>query len=95
MEAQERESMKPTQQQIEAALRYANDNETVRDTEIIDAIAVPYCQSTLASRFCATSIILAAAYREAMHEIERLKPWADLAISSNALLEIERSKNKQ
>jgi hypothetical protein len=68
--------MKPTQEQIEAALRYADRTK-------------PYSMAD------DKAIILAAAYRDAMAEIERLQPWADLAISSNALLEIERSKNKQ
>jgi hypothetical protein len=66
--------MKPTQEQIEAALRYADRTK-------------PYSMAD------DKAIILAAAYRDAMAEIERLKPWADLAISSNALLAIEKSKN--
>ena len=81
--------MKPTQEQIEAALRHADQEDTRPNAVILTAYNPRHMLS-----FNAVTI-LTAAYREAMAEIERLKPWADLAISSNALLEIERSKNKQ
>ena len=38
------------------------------------------------------NIILAAAYRELLEKNNRLKLWADLAISTNALLAIEKLK---
>jgi uncharacterized protein (DUF433 family) len=57
--------MKPTQQQIEAALRYADDKETAWDNEIIDAVPQKKCvNNLLADRFSASSKILAAAYRD-------------------------------
>jgi thymidylate kinase len=85
--------MKPTTEQIEAALAYAADNETAWDNEIIDAWQQKKCvNNLLADRYAASAAILAAAYRELQEENKRLKPWADLAISSNALLEIERSE---
>jgi hypothetical protein len=61
--------MKPTQKQIEEALKISDEYER--------RCGEHHPNSPL--------IILAAAYRE-------LKPWADLAISSNALLQIEKSK---
>jgi hypothetical protein len=86
--------MKPTQEQIEAALRYANDNETAWDNEIMDVWPQKKCvKNPLADRYAASAAILSAAYRELREENNRLKPWADLAISSNALLAIEKSKN--
>jgi thymidylate kinase len=85
--------MTPTQEQIEAALAYAADNEIAWDTEIIDAWQQKKCvNNLLADRYAASAAILAAAYRELREENNRLKAWADLAISSNALLEIERLK---
>jgi hypothetical protein len=86
--------MKPTQEQIEAALRYADDNETAWDNEIIDVWPQKKCvNNPLADKYAASAAILAAAYRKLQEENNRLKPWADLAISSNALLAIEKSKN--
>jgi hypothetical protein len=89
--------MKPTQEQIEAAL-------ALIDTSIISADQVcellDYAQS-INTDFChqesdcrtISAHVLAAAYRKLQEENNRLKPWADLAISSNALLAIEKSKN--
>lgn len=80
--------MKPTQEQIEAALRYEDGNEDGDDLMILDD--VKYCGEEWEQ---VSFRIIAAAYRELREENNRLKPWADLAISSNALLAIEKSKN--
>ena len=80
--------MKPTQEQIEAALAYAE----FEDTEDQFTILEKACQRTRVSVTLNSCVILAAAYRELQEENNRLKPWADLAISSNTLLEIERLK---
>lgn len=74
--------MKPTQEQIEAALAYAK----FEDTEDQFTILEKACQRTRVSVTLNSCVILAAAYRELQEENNRLKPWADLAISSNALL---------
>ena len=58
--------MKPTQEQIDAALRYAA--ETDRMSDAISLNAVNFCRT---AQFNALTI-LAAAYREAMAEIGRL-----------------------
>lgn len=80
--------MKPTQEQIEAALAYAK----FEDTEDQFTILEKACQRTHVSVTLNSCVILAAAYRELQEENNRLKPWADLAISSNALLAIEKLK---
>jgi len=80
--------MKPTQEQIEAALAYAE----FEDTEDQFTILEKACQRTRVSVTLNSCVILAAAYRELQEENNRLKPWADLAISSNALLAIEKLK---
>ena len=80
--------MTPTQEQIEAALAFAK----FEDTEDQFTILEKACQRTRVSVTLNSCVILAAAYRELQEENKRLKAWADLAISSNALLEIERLK---
>jgi hypothetical protein len=79
--------MKPTQEQIEAALRYEDGNEDGDDLMILDELRYKSEDWEQVS-----FRILAAAYRELQKENNRLKAWSDLAISSNALLEIERLK---
>jgi hypothetical protein len=79
--------MKPTQEQIEAALRYMEWSENRDDTMILDALRYK-CEDWEQVAFR----IIATAYRELLEENNRLKPWADLAISSNALLAIEKLK---
>jgi hypothetical protein len=79
--------MKPTQEQIEAALRYEDGNEDEDDLTILHE-ARYHGEDWEQVSFR----LLAAAYRELQEENKRLKAWADLAISSNALLEIERLK---
>ena len=59
--------MKPTQEQIEAALAYADENETDDQKRILRDCKPLYMAVTNAIT------ILAAAYREAMDEIENLK----------------------
>ena len=80
--------MKPTQEQIEAALAFADGTETVEQIVLCgdasDEVVIP--------AYYGCSKILAAAYRELREENNRLKPWADLAISSNAWLAIEKLK---
>ena len=83
--------MKPTQEQIEAALAYAEYKET-NDTLLILNECIPEKPRQGIHMATRCNIILAAAYRELQKENNSLKPWADLAISSNALLEIERLK---
>jgi thymidylate kinase len=62
--------MKPTQEQIDAALAYAADNETAWDNEIIDAWQQKKCvNNLLADRYAASAAILAAAYRELQEAI--------------------------
>ena len=80
--------MTPTQEQIEAALAFAK----FEDTEDQFTILEKACQRTRVSVTLNSCVILAAAYRELQKENNRLKPWADLAISSNALLAIEKLK---
>ena len=66
--------MKITQEQIEAALRYADDNETAWDNELIDSWTQWKCvNNLLADRYSAASAILAAAYRELLAENAELK----------------------
>ena len=84
--------MKPTQEQIEAALAYAEYKET-NDTLLVLNECIPEAPRQVFHMATRCNIILAAAYRELKAENNRLKPWADLAISSNALLAIEKSKN--
>lgn len=79
--------MTPTQEQIEAALRYEDGNEDGDDLIILDELRYKSEDWEQVS-----FRILAAAYRELQKENNRLKAWSDLAISSNALLEIERLK---
>ena len=77
--------MKPTQKQIDAALRYEDGNEDGDDLMTLDEVKYRSEEWEQVS-----FRIIAAAYRELREENKRLKPWSDLAISSNALLEIER-----
>jgi len=79
--------MKPTQEQIHAALRYEDGNEDGDDLIILDELRYKSEDWEQVS-----FRILAAAYRELQKENKQLKALADLAISSNALLEIERLK---
>jgi hypothetical protein len=74
--------MKPTQEQIDAALALASGTET--DEQLLLCEDASDEVVNLAYDGCIN--ILAAAYRELKEENNRLKPWADLAISSNALL---------
>ena len=67
----------PTQEQIDAALRYADDMETAEDNEVIDAALTKTCFHTLANRFSVTSAILAAAYREQQRDIAETKQQRD------------------
>jgi hypothetical protein len=62
--------MKPTQEQIEAALRYAT--RPLRETNESDIVAIQ-SYDTIATTGYAASQILAAAYREAIAENERLQ----------------------
>jgi hypothetical protein len=68
--------MKPTQEQIKAALQTSDEYER-------------RCGGYHPS---SPLIILAAAYRELLEKNNRLKLWADLAISTNALLAIDKLK---
>ena len=83
--------MKPTQEQIEAALAYAEYKET-NDTLLVLNECIPEKPRQGFHMATRCNIILAAAYRELLEKNNRLKPWADLAISSNALLAIEKLK---
>jgi hypothetical protein len=80
--------MKPTQEQIEAALAYNDQSAT--DQQRMTLHNVDYRYYTIINALT----ILSAAYRELQEENNRLKAWADLAVSSNALLEIERFERK-
>ena len=63
----------PTQEQIYAALRYADDKETSDDNNIMDAWEQQKClYNLLADRFSAASAILAAAYREKCEECKMM-----------------------
>jgi hypothetical protein len=62
--------MKPTQEQIEAALRYADEKDTSTDRALLLKSAQNEHRYTMAT--LVANIILAAAYRDAMAEIERL-----------------------
>lgn len=79
--------MKPTQEQIEAALAFAEGTESHREKEIL-----LLSSNELHTFSMAAAVILATACRELQEENKQLKAWADLAISSNALLEIEGLK---
>jgi hypothetical protein len=81
--------MKYTQEQIEAALAYAEYKET-NDTLLVLYECIPEKPRQGFHMATRCNIILAGSYRELQEENKRLKPWSDLAISSNALLEIER-----
>jgi len=59
--------MKPTQEQIDAALRYAAETDTWSDKLLLNG-----CNPRRTATFNALTI-LAPAYREAMGEIDRLK----------------------
>jgi hypothetical protein len=89
--------MKPTQEQIEAALQRITENWISADQCVLIFDYAQICNDDTHCtidcndrKICA--YILAAAYRELREENNRLKPWADLAITSNALLAIEKSK---
>jgi len=80
--------MKPTQEQIEAALAYAEERDTLDHCNTLHKCRP---ERILSENSLA---ILAAAYRELLEENKQLKAWADLAISSNALYESEKIKNQ-
>lgn len=79
--------MTPTQEQIEAALRYVDGIESHDDKEVL-----LLSSDELHTFSMAAAVILTTAYRELQEENKQLKAWADLAISSNASLEIQRLK---
>jgi hypothetical protein len=81
--------MKLTQEQIDAALAFADGTETYEQLVLCEDAS----DEVIIRAYDGCINILAAAYRELREENNRLKPWADLAISSNALLAIEKSKN--
>jgi hypothetical protein len=71
--------MKPTQEQIDAALRYASDDEKTMtgDGELLDNWEQLRCvDNLLADRFSASAQILAAAYRQLKAENGNKKPVA-------------------
>lgn len=74
--------MKPTQKQIDAALALASGTENYEQFVLCEDAS----DDVFMHAYDGCINILAAAYRELREENNRLKPWADLAISSNALL---------
>jgi hypothetical protein len=64
--------MKPTKEQIEAALNYLSDTESKSMLKKLDECATGIFECVLTERYCAAADILAAAYRDLLnrpHEI--------------------------
>ena len=63
----------PTQEQIEAALRYTDDKHVKEDIGIIDKSSQNLIGGVITNRFAKCAVILAAAYRDKCEELEALK----------------------
>lgn len=74
-EYQDQHNMKPTQQQIDAALRYADYKDKKSDFVLLQKLANEKCGIPVA--YEAALAILAAAYREKCEECEQLRDYID------------------